>query len=58
MSKKLKDIVDDFSEEMANTTETGEELRNKIKTENKSLIEKIINYFMDKFNFLKNKEKK
>jgi len=58
MSKKLKDIVDDFSEEMVNTTETGEELRNKIKTENKSLIEKIINYFMDKFNFLKNKENK
>ncbi|HKL13795.1 MAG TPA: hypothetical protein VJ907_09335 [Halanaerobiales bacterium] len=52
MAKNLKQIIKDYYHEMVNTTETGEELESKIKTKNKSLIQKIIDHFMDKFNFL------
>lgn len=56
MDKNLKQIINDFTEEMSESAETGEELQNKIKKENKGLIKNIINYFMDKFNFLNKSE--
>ena len=59
LSKGLKQIIKDFFEKMYNTTETGEELEDKIQRENQSFIQKIINFFMNKFNFLnKNSNKK
>ncbi|MDZ7671355.1 MAG: hypothetical protein U5K53_00705 [Halanaerobiales bacterium] len=51
--KNLKKIVDDFKEDMYETTETGEELESKIKEKNNSLIKNIIDYFMDLFIFSK-----
>ena len=51
MAKNLKQIIKDYYNEMVNTTETGEELEEKIKTKNKSLIQRIIDYFMNKFSF-------
>ena len=52
LSKGLKQIIKDFFEKMYNTTETGEELEDKIQRENQSFIQKIINFFMNKFDFL------
>jgi hypothetical protein len=51
--KNLKSITDDFKEDMYKTTETGEDLEKKIKEKNDSLINNIIEYFMDLFSFFK-----
>ncbi len=51
--KNLKNIMDDFKEDMYETTETGEDLEKKIKQKNDSLIKNIIEYFMDLFSFSK-----
>ena len=59
LSKSLKQIIKDFFDKMYNTTETGEELEEKIQKENQTFIQKIINFFMNKFNFSnKNSNKK
>lgn len=56
MSKNFKQLINDFKEKMFESTETKEELKTKIKEENDSLIKNIIDYFMNKFDFL-SKEK-
>lgn len=57
MAKSLKQVIKNFYNNMVNTTETGEELEEKIEKENQSFIKEIIDFFMDKFNFLKPKNK-
>ena len=44
--KNLDKIVNDFKEDMYETTETGEDLEKKIKEKNDNLIKDIINYFI------------
>jgi hypothetical protein len=51
--KNLDKIVNDFKEDMYETTETGEDLEKKIKEKNDNLIKDIINYFMNLFSFSK-----
>lgn len=51
--KNLKNIMDDFKEDMYETTETGKDLEKKIKEKNDSLIKDIIDYFMNLFSFSK-----
>lgn len=51
--KNLKKIINDFKEDMYETTETGEDLEKKIKEKNDGFIKNIINYFMELFRFSK-----
>ncbi|MGM0444771.1 MAG: hypothetical protein ACQEQH_00055 [Bacillota bacterium] len=51
--KNLKNIMDEFKEDMYETTETGKDLEKKIKEKNDSLIKNIIDYFMNLFSFSK-----
>ncbi len=51
MSKKIKNFI----LKMFNLKESGKELEEKIDKENHKLIQDIIDYIMDKFDLLKNK---
>ena len=51
--KNIKDMVNDFTEEMYESTETGEDLEKKIKEKNDNFIKNIIDYFMNLFSFSK-----
>jgi hypothetical protein len=51
MSRKIKNFI----LKMFNLKESGKELEEKIEKENQNLIHDIIDYIMDKFDFLKNK---
>ncbi|HMA58676.1 MAG TPA: hypothetical protein VKN64_00175 [Halanaerobiales bacterium] len=57
MAKSLKQIIKNFYNNMVNTTDTGQDLEEKIEKENRSFIKEIVDFFIEKFNFLKPKNK-
>lgn len=52
MKRNIKTIIDDFILKMFGSRQSGKDLEENIKKENQNLIQKIIDYMMDKFNFL------
>ena len=52
MSRNIKTIIKDFMLKMFGSQQSGKELEENIKKENQNLIQDIIDYMMDKFNFL------
>lgn len=52
MKKNIKTIINDFILKMFDSQQSGQDLEEKIEKENQNLIQDIIDYIMDKFNFL------
>ncbi|MCF8001823.1 MAG: hypothetical protein K9K76_08225 [Halanaerobiales bacterium] len=52
MNRNIKTIIDDFILKMFGSQQSGKELEENIKKENKNLIQNIIDYMIDKFDFL------
>ena len=52
MDRNIKTIINDFIVKMFGSKQNGKELEENIKKENKNLIQDIIDYIIEKFNFL------
>ncbi|MFO7814721.1 MAG: hypothetical protein R6V14_03095 [Halanaerobiales bacterium] len=51
MNRSVKTIIKDFVLKMFGSQQGGKDLKVKIEKENQNLVQDIIDYIMDKFNF-------